>query len=150
MEGHLNTDRGSDLRRALQRVSLPPGMTVRAWRDDDFPAIQRLSAFEGWPTPTERPDAALKAWRNSWPALVVVTGDSLVGFCRAVSDGAVTMYVAEVLMAEEWRGRGIGTALLDVAQVLCNGCRLDLLATQRSHEFYEKAGFRSLPGYRRS
>ena len=81
--------------------ALPPGIAVRPWTEADFPAIQRLSRAEGWPTPVERPDAALAAWRRSWPALVAAHGGEVVGFLRALSDGEVTTYVAEVLVARQ-------------------------------------------------
>jgi ribosomal protein S18 acetylase RimI-like enzyme len=123
---------------------------IRPWNEDSFPAIQRLSRQEGWSTPIERPDDALRAWKGSRPALVAIANDSVIGFVRCVSDGAVTTYVAEVLVAEEWRGREIGKALLDAAQRLCPGTRLDLLATGQSAAFYERIGFRSFAGYRRS
>lgn len=54
---------------ALQRIVLPPHISIRAWQDTDFPAVQRLSEAEGWATPSKRPMAA---WRNSWPALIAV------------------------------------------------------------------------------
>lgn len=135
---------------ALGTICLPAGITLRLWQDTDFPAVQRLSAQEGWSTPIERPVAAIEAWRNSWPALVMISDDQVVGFLRAVSDGAVTTYVAEVLVVPDRRGQGIGSALLATAQRLCPGCRLDLLSTEGSGAFYDGVGFRPFPGYRRS
>lgn len=134
----------------LREIQLLPDVTLRVWQDADFPAVQRLSDGEGWPTPRERPVAAIQAWRTSWPALVAVSEVSVVGFLRAVSDGSVTTYVAEVLVDPQWRGQGIGAALLDATQCLCPGSRLDLLSTEGSNAFYERAGFRPFPGFRRS
>ena len=54
---------------ALTHVTLPQGILIRAWTENDFPAIQRLSHAEGWPTPQIRPDEALIAWQQSWPTL---------------------------------------------------------------------------------
>lgn len=129
---------------------LNSGVLIRAWEEADFPTIQALSTAEGWPTPTERPDAALSAWRNSWPALVAVGDGSVIGFLRALSDGAVTTYVAELLVAPAWRGKGIASALLDAAHALAPGSRLDLLATGASRTFYEHLGYRSFSGFRAS
>ncbi len=136
--------------RVLKAAGLPPDVDIRLWHEDDFPAIQRLSRVEGWPTPVERPGDAIRGWHGSWPALVAVHDGSVVGFLRAVSDGAVTTYVAEILVAPEWRGCRLGVALLAVAQYLCPGTRLDLLATAQSRTFYERIGFRLFPAYRRS
>ncbi|MGN6696689.1 MAG: GNAT family N-acetyltransferase [Thermomicrobiales bacterium] len=131
-------------------LALPAGVTVRAWMEDDFPAVQQLSAAEGWPTPLHRPETARQAWRHSSPALVAVADGAVIGFLRGLSDGGVTVYVAEVLVAPAWRGRGLGMALLELAQRLNPGARLDLLATAASRAFYERAGFRPFYGYRLS
>lgn len=74
----------------------------------------------------------------------------MVGFLRALTDGEVTAYVAELLAARERRGRGIGRALLDVCHVLHPHARLDLLATEDSESFYEANGFRRFQGLRKS
>jgi GNAT superfamily N-acetyltransferase len=146
----METNGYKRLQAMLQMFKLPQGVTIRRWEEGDFPAVQGLSAAEGWPTPLERPDAALDAWRRSWPALVAVAGQEVIGFCRALSDGAVTTYIAEVLVASGWRGQGIGAALLEVSQRLAPGSRLDLLALETSRTFYERVGFRAFYGFRLS
>jgi GNAT superfamily N-acetyltransferase len=131
-------------------LTLPASVVIRAWAEADFPAIQTLSEAEGWPTPRERPGEALAAWQRSWPALVAVMDGALIGFCRALSDGLVTTYIAELLVVPGWRRQGIASALLDVTQRLCPGSRLDLLATEESRGFYARMGFRAFAGFRRS
>ena len=86
-------------------LTLPVGVSIRSWDETDFPAIQTLAQAEGWSTPRERPGEALAAWQRSWPALVAVMDGALIGFCRALSDGGVTTYVAELLVAPGWRRR---------------------------------------------
>ena len=131
-------------------LTLPQGVTIRPWKEADFSAIQRLSAAEGWPTPLDRPKESLAAWRYSWPALIAETGQEAIGFCRALSDGAVTTYIAELLVAAGWRRQGIASALLETSQRLYPGSRLDLLAIETSRSFYERVGFRSFYGFRLS
>jgi GNAT superfamily N-acetyltransferase len=144
----MESDRYEEVQAILNTLTLPPGVSIRPWQAEDFRAIQRLSQREGWPTPLERPFEALAAWRRSWPALVAVAQDEVIGFCRALSDGSVTTYIAEVLVVPEWQGQGIGTALLEVSQRLCPHSRLDLLALETSHSFYEHVGFRTFYGFR--
>jgi GNAT superfamily N-acetyltransferase len=138
------------LQAITRELKLPKDITIRPWKETDFSAIQCLSEAEGWTTPLERPDAALHAWQHSWPALVAVTDQAVIGCCRALSDGTVTTYIAEVLVAPNWRGQGIASALLEASQRLCPGSRLDLLATAASQSFYEHAGFRPFAGFRLS
>jgi GNAT superfamily N-acetyltransferase len=131
-------------------VRTPPGVTLRPWNAADFPAIQALSAAGGWTTPAERPEASLASWKAANPAIVAEADGEIIGFLRALSDGAVTTYVAELLVAPAWRGRGLGRALLDACQALVPTTRLDLLAEATASDFYGRVGFRPFAGFRRS
>jgi GNAT superfamily N-acetyltransferase len=65
-----------------------------------------------------------------------------VGFCRAVTDGAVFVYLADVYVVPEHRGRGLGVEL--VREMVEHGpyARLRwLLHTQDAHALYAKLGF---------
>ncbi|ETX03519.1 MAG: hypothetical protein ETSY1_46955 (plasmid) [Candidatus Entotheonella factor] len=112
--------------------------------------IQHLSELEGWSTPRDRPSDALNAWRHSWPTLVALDQADLVGFFRALTDGSVTTYVAEILVAQAWRGQGLGQAFLDLCHRLYPETRLDLLSTEGAHGFYQTHGFRAFQGFRKS
>ena len=125
----------------LAQVALPTGVTIRAWTAADFPAIQRISSSEGWTSPTQRPDESLLAWQNSWPALVAMRDENIVGFVCGITDGAITMYITTLAVAAHLRGHGIGRALLDVCQALYPTTRLDLLAVDDARAFYEACGF---------
>ena len=133
----------------LQGCPAPAGVSLRPWEPEDTPAITALSTAEGWMTAAQRPEHHLVSWRRAWPALVAVADGRVIGFLRAVSDGVVTTYVAGLLVAPEWRGRGVGQALLDACQTLAPATRLDLLAEPGAVSFYDRAGFRSYAGFRR-
>jgi GNAT superfamily N-acetyltransferase len=130
--------------------TLPSGVHIRAWAETDFSAIQRLSSAEGWTTVITRPDDARAAWRTSWPALVAVADGAVIGFVRALTDGAVTCYVADLLVAPAWRGQGLGAALLDACHQLFPTVRFDLLSLDDAAGFYEAQEFRPLRGFRKS
>ena len=134
----------------MTAIPLSSGIRIRAWEEADFPAIRQLSTAEGWPTPVTWPEEALAAWRASWPALVLVDSREVIGFLRALSDGRVTTYVAEVLVAPRSRGQGLGRALVEACRRLVPGTRLDLLSTASADGFYEAMGFRRFAGFRKS
>lgn len=134
---------------ALQGCPVPAGISLRPWDSTDNAAITALSTAEGWLTAAQRPEQHLVSWHRAWPALVAVADGQVIGFLRAMSDGAVTTYVAGLLVAPEWRGRGVGRALLDACQALAPTTRLDLLAEPGAVSFYERSGFRSYAGFRR-
>jgi GNAT superfamily N-acetyltransferase len=136
-------------RQTLRGYPAPDGISLRFWVEDDFPAVQALSTAEGWTTPSERPAESLLAWRASWPAIIAEADRQIVGFLRAISDGAVTTYVAGLLIAPSWRGRGLGRAPLGACQALVPSTRLDLLSEPDAVDFYSRLGFRPAAGFRR-
>ncbi len=143
-------DRQSQVAGAARRVTLQPEVAIRMWVASDQAAIERLSTAEGWPTPRKRPADTRDAWDRSWPTLVAVHRDVVIGFLRAVTDGAVTTYIAEILVDPAWRGKGIGLALVETCHYLCPWTRLDLLSTEQANGFYDAVGFRRFQGYRKS
>ncbi len=65
-----------------------------------------------------------------------------VGFCRAASDGSSFVYLADVYVREEHRGRGLGEEL--VREMIENGPFGHLrwiLHTTDKHPLYRKFGF---------
>lgn len=138
------------MRRALAQIDLPPQVSIRAWTDLDYPAVRDLALTEGWTTLRDRPEDGARAWRQAWPALVAVYNLQIIGFLRALTDEAVTLYVADLLVAPEWRGRRIGTALLEVCHLLYPTVRLDLLSTEHADAFYQAQRFRPFRGFRKS
>lgn len=65
-----------------------------------------------------------------------------IGFARVVTDFATVAYICDVIIAPEYRGKGLGKWLVDV---LVNDSRwsqkFQFLATNDAHCLYEKFGF---------
>src|SRR4029077_2670069 len=75
-------------------------------------------------------------------------GARQIGFCRAASDGTSFVYLADVYVLEEYRGRGLGEEL--VREMIERGPLADkkwLLHTSDAHELYRKFGF-DTPSYK--
>ena len=65
-----------------------------------------------------------------------------IGFCRAVSDTNSFVYLADVYVLEEFRGRGLGEALVREMVEAEPLCRVRwLLHTTNMHPLYRKLGF---------
>ena len=137
-----DTSRQQQLSAVLKTLIRPPGITLRCWTETDFLAIARLSTPEGWMTPLHRPVEALQAWQHSWPTLVVTEDENVIGFVRGLTDGEVTTFIAELLVAPEQRGKGLGRLLLDACHLLYPHTRLDLISQEEAIPFYKALGFR--------
>jgi GNAT superfamily N-acetyltransferase len=73
-------------------------------------------------------------------------GTRQVGFCRAATDGVSFVYLADVYVLEEYRGRGLGEAM--VREMVERGDMAHLkwlLHTSDMHPLYRKLGF-DVPG----
>lgn len=69
---------------------------------------------------------------------------TLIGFARAITDFTTMFYLCDVIVEEAYRGKGVGTALLEavVQDVRLQG-KHGVLLTGDAHKFYEKFGFRT-------
>jgi len=71
-------------------------------------------------------------------------GDRQIGFCRAATDGVSFVYLADVYVLEEYRGRGLGEEM--VREMVERGPLAHLkwlLHTSDMHPLYRKLGFDS-------
>jgi GNAT superfamily N-acetyltransferase len=75
-------------------------------------------------------------------------GDRQIGFARAATDGNSFVYLADVYVLEEYRGRGLGEEV--VREMVENGELAGLrwlLHTENMHPLYRKFGFEE-PNYK--
>jgi putative acetyltransferase len=142
-------------------VSPPPGVEVRASRPGD--AAGWLShvadvAAEGRYIRTERIDPSRRRMRRrlreSWTGrqayIAAAAGDRIVGTLHiAREDGPATEHIASIGMSvdREWRGRGVGSAMLAEAFRWARWARVEKLGltvyphNQPAINLYKKFGF---------
>ena len=93
-----------------------------------------------------RPQAVVQASiRSSW-VFGVYDGERQVGFARVVTDRATFAWICDVIVDEDYRGRGIGGWLMGVVVSSLDGAGVprQLLATLDAHEVYRPHGFTEL------
>jgi ribosomal protein S18 acetylase RimI-like enzyme len=115
--------------------------------DDDKARVDReavhrwLSEVSYWATgrPRETQDRLID---GAWRVVGLYDGQRQIGFARAWSDGVSFVYLADVYVLEEYRGRRLGEALVrfmiedsEYAHVRW------LLHTTNMHSLYRKFGF---------
>jgi GNAT superfamily N-acetyltransferase len=133
----------------MGRRELPGGFEL----DDDperidVDAVHRFISEESY-WGGGRPRALVeRAIRGSARVVGLYRDDAQIGFARAVSDGAIVAYLADVYVLAEHRGRGLGLEL--VHELVDNGPHGELtwlLHTADAQGLYIKLGFGSPPVY---
>jgi GNAT superfamily N-acetyltransferase len=115
--------------------------------DDDPTRVDRdvlwefLSTEAYWGRWRTRGDVE-RQLESAWRVVGAYSGDEMVGFARAVSDGVSIAYLADVFVVAEHRGRGLGRRL--VAAMIEDSPGRDfrwLLHTDDAHSLYADFGF---------
>jgi ribosomal protein S18 acetylase RimI-like enzyme len=111
-------------------------------KDIDWKQISELLKSVGmaWHSP-ERHKAAFEA---SYCAVFLYADDQLVGFGRAISDGAYQAAIYDCAVSEAYQGRGLGKLIIKELLAKIPGCNVILYATPGKEGFYEKLGFRKM------
>lgn len=109
--------------------------------------VERLLKTTYW-ADRRPPEQIEKSMRNAACYGVRVDGEPrLVGFARVISDYATTYYLCDVVIDPEYRGRGLGTALVSHIVTRPEFAELrGFLITRDAHALYRKFGFETIDG----
>ncbi|MEL6180664.1 MAG: GNAT family N-acetyltransferase [Myxococcota bacterium] len=127
----------------------PPGVSLRChlYRPEQLHEAVGLLTGAYW-NPHLTPEQIGQAWAASpvrVGAVDVQTG-ALIGIARALTDRTGHVWIYDVMVAPNWRGRGVGRAvvglLLDHPQV--RAVPSVLLATRDAQSFYASLGFKTI------
>src|SRR5579862_8167992 len=116
-------------------------IVYREGHEVDLEQLAALFASAGW---SERAADRARLRQQVVGAMFVVSaweGDALVGFARAISDGATNAYISTVAVLPEYRGRGIGRELIRRLTSGRDGIVFVLHARPEVTAFYLKCGF---------
>ncbi len=111
-------------------------------REEILPLYQAV----GWTNYTARPNMVDRAFENSDCVLGAWEGDRLVGFLRAVGDGASILYVQDIVVHPAFQRKGIGSSLLkELIQRYPDVYQTVLMTdnTEKTSAFYRSCGFTS-------
>ena len=115
----------------------------------DIPAVHSFISEESYWAPGRSYDTQERLVREASRVVGLYHDGQQVGFCRAASTfGVPAVYLADVYVLSEHRGRGLGVELVE--EMVEHGPFADrawLLHTGDAHDLYRKFGFRE-PGER--
>jgi GNAT superfamily N-acetyltransferase len=108
----------------------------------DVDAVHDYLANESYWAKGRAREVVERLVREAQRVVGVYDRDRQIGFARAFSDGVSLVYLADVYVLPEYRGRGLGTEL--VREIVENGPLAGvrwILHTRDAHGLYEKVGF---------
>ncbi len=89
--------------------------------------------------------------RGSFCFMVVRSGEGkIIGMGRVISDGYSDAYIQDVVVLQDFRGRGFGRELIRRLTKFCENQKIGwigLVAEPGTQGFYEALGYRPLKGY---
>jgi len=107
----------------------------------DIPAIHSYLSRSYWAEKIQQ-DIVKKSMSGSL-CFGLFDGDRQIGLARVITDRATFAYLCDVYVLEEFRGKGLGTWLIEVVlrHPDLEGLRRFSLVTRDAHRLYEKFGF---------
>ncbi len=90
---------------------------------------------------TREPDRLRRAAENSYAICSVYSGDIMVGFGRAISDGEYQSAIYDMAVAPAYQGKGIGRILMNALLNHLPRGIIMIYAAPGKAGFYKKFGF---------
>lgn len=85
-----------------------------------------------------------KAFENSYVSVFLYYDRQMIGFGRAISDGAYQAAIYDVAVKTDFQKKGLGKTIVENIMARLPGCTIILYATPGKEGFYRKNGFRKM------
>jgi len=115
----------------------------------DVGAVHRFISAESYWAPGRPYEIQEKLVREASRVVGLYHDGRQIGFCRAVAAyGVPFVYLADVYVLSDYRGRGLGAELVrEMVELGPHADRAWILHTEDAHELYRKLGF-DAPGHK--
>lgn len=115
---------------------------IRRFSAADLGSAFQLLKSNGWSHRIPDRQFLERLVSASQRVVVAVSQDQVVGFARAITDGLSNGYLSMVVVAPEWRGKGIGRSLVEEIVSDDEGISWMLRASRsQAPAFFSKLGF---------
>ena len=113
---------------------------IKPYTEDDNPALFTLLRGEGnnWSCYYNREQEYGQVLADCI-VYVGVANNCIIGYIRCRKDGIFDLYVYDLLVAKEWRGKGLGKRLIETAAA--DQPRTDVYMLSDEDGYYKKQGF---------
>jgi ribosomal protein S18 acetylase RimI-like enzyme len=117
-------------------------ITYRSIEPSDFTALRDFLASQGWGERVKDADRFHAIINGADRTVVALNDGRVIGFARALCDGASNGYISMVAVAAEFRRQGIGRRLIEhLIKDDSGNITWVLRASQESRDFWERLGF---------
>jgi ribosomal protein S18 acetylase RimI-like enzyme len=90
------------------------------------------------------PDVHKKAFDASHTTVFAYSDNQMIGFGRAISDGAYQAAIYDCAVLPEFQGQGIGKAIVNAVLSRLSNCNIILYASPGKEGFYQAHGFQRM------
>ncbi len=90
------------------------------------------------------PSLHRKAFENSYVTVFVYHGNRMIGFGRAISDGAYQAAIYDVAVNPDFQKKGLGSTIIENILARLPQCNIILYASPGKEDFYIKHDFRKM------
>jgi GNAT superfamily N-acetyltransferase len=111
--------------------------------EDDIETDEVIALYKanGWSS-AEKPDKLIPALNNSDALVTARISGKLVGIGNAISDGSLVVYYPHLLVHPDYKGKGIGRAMMTLLQQKYESFHQQMLtADVDAVGFYKNLGF---------
>jgi GNAT superfamily N-acetyltransferase len=117
----------------------------RPLEPQDYDQVRQLLVDTGWHQRVQDPDRFGRMLRGANRTIVAIEDTHVVGFARALFDGASNGYISTVAVAADRQGQGVGRELVKHLMDVDQPANITwvLRAGRGSTGFWEKMGFRA-------
>jgi len=118
----------------------------------DIEQVKYLFKHAGWWSEDDSidPDLISKIIQGSFCFVVASINDKVIGMGRAISDGVCDAYIQDLVVLDEFRGRGIGVLITDelIKYLKSNNINwISLISEPKAVSFYQRYGFSQMADY---
>lgn len=129
-----------------------PAFQVEIVRSAPTPALIALHKAGGWWEDSRENRATVPAIVRKSFAFAIAKNPKgkIIGMGRVISDGCSDAYIQDVAVLTDWRGQGVGQAIIEKLVKHCTRKGLSwvgLVAKPGTYGFYRKIGFEAKKGF---